>query len=302
MRAHMICVLGGAGFVGRHLVSRLAEQRLEVRVLTRRRERHRELLVLPTVKLIEADVHDEAALHQHLQGCDTVVNLIGILNEKGHDGAGFQHVHVELAHKLIRACKDNGVFRLLHMSALGAHAFAAPSHYLRTKGAAEEYVHAAAEENFKVTSFRPSVIFGPEDSFINRFATLLKFSPILPLACADARFAPVYVGDVVDAFVASLNDPSSFGKRRDLCGPREYTLKTVVQYTAQVMGVKRLVIALPDPLSKLQAAVLEYFPGKPLSLDNYHSLTLDSVCRDGTPCPTTLESVAPRYIGKGRRA
>jgi len=290
-------MLGGTGFVGRHLVSRLAEQRLPIKVLTRRRERHRALLVLPTVKLIEADVHDPAQLHQHFQGCDTIINLVGILNEKGHDGAGFTHVHLELARKVVSACRTGRVRRLLHMSALGANA--GPSHYLRTKGAAENYVHANAGKGIRVTSFRPSVIFGPDDSFINRFATLLKLSPVMPLACPNARFAPVYVGDVVEAFARSLRDESTYGKRLDLCGPREYTLKEIVEYTAKVMGVKRLVIGLPDSLSRLLAMVLEHVPGKPFSLDNYRSLSRDSVCK-GDPCPTGLESVVPLYLGRDR--
>ncbi len=291
-----ICILGGTGFVGRHLVNRLAEQHLNVKVLTRRRERHRGLLVLPTLQLIEADVHDPVQLSRCFQGCDAVINLVGILNEKGHSGSGFRHAHVDLARKVIKACLDNGVRRLLHMSALGANAGMGPSHYLRTKGEAENYVHTNAGKELKVTSFRPPVIFGPDDSFINRFATLLKISPILPLACPDARVAPVYVGDVVDAFAAALHDPSTYGKRYDLCGPREYTVRELVQYTAKVMGVKRLIIGLPKTLSRLQAAIMEYVPGKPLSLDNYRSLTRDSVCKNGEPCPTTLESVVPQYI------
>ncbi len=291
-----ICVLGGTGFVGRHLVNRLAEQGLQVKVLTRRRERHRALLVLPTVKLIEADVHNSAQLQHHFQGCDAVINLVGILNEEGHDGSGFKRVHVELAHKIIKACQDQRVQRLLHMSALSAHATQGASFYLRTKGEAEDYMHANAGESLNVTSFRPSVIFGPDDRFINRFAGLLKLAPILPMACPNARFAPVYVGDVADAFAAALNDPSTYGRRYDLCGPREYTLKALVQYTAKLMGVKRLVIGLPDRLSRLQASILEYVPGKPLSLDNYRSLTQDSVCRDGERCPTTLESIVTEYL------
>lgn len=298
MRVNSLCVLGGAGFVGRHLVGRLATQRLQVRVLTRRRERHRSLLVLPTVQLIEADVHDPAELARHFQGCDAVVNLIGILNEKGRDGSGFRYAHVELAQKVIRACKDARVQRLLHMSALGAHASKGPSYYLRTKGEAEDYVHATSEgKNLKVTSFRPSVIFGPDDGFFNRFAGLLKLSPVLPLACPGARFAPVFVGDVADAFIAALNDASTFGQRYDLCGPHEYTLKALVEYTARVLGIKRLVIGLPERLSRLQAAMLEHVPGKPMSVDNYRSLTQDSVCRNGERCPTALESVVPSYLG-----
>ena len=302
MRVNSICVLGGTGFVGRHLVNRLAERRLRVKVLTRRRERNRELLVLPTVQVIEADAHDPLMLGRHFQGCDAVINLIGILNEKGRDGTGFRHVHVELAHKIVKACQEAYVSRLLHMSALGANASLGASHYLRTKGEGEDYVHANAGESLQVTSFRPSVIFGPDDSFFNRFAKLLKLAPVLPLARPDARFAPVYVGDVADIFVAALGDSSTFGRRYDLCGPHEYTLKALVEYTAKVTGLKRLVIGLPEGLSKLQAMALEYMPGKPMSLDNYRSLTQDNVCHNGERCPTALEAIVPEYLRSRRRA
>ena len=152
-------------------------------------------------------------------GNDAVIHLVGILNEKGRDGRGFRAVHVELPRKVVQACRETGVRRILHMSAL--HAAQGPSHYLRTKGEGEDLVHAAAAEGLRVTSFRPSVIFGPRDSFINRFAGLLRFAPFFfPLACPDARFAPVYVGDVARAFALTLEDPRSFGRRYDLCGPR----------------------------------------------------------------------------------
>jgi uncharacterized protein YbjT (DUF2867 family) len=119
---------------------------------------------------------------------------------------------------------------------------------------------------------------------------------VLPLARPNARLAPVYVGDVADAFVAALGDSSTFGRRYDLCGPREYTLKALVEYTAKVAGLKRLVIGLPEGLSKLLAMALEYMPGKPMSLDNYRSLTQDNVCRNGEHCPTALETIVPEYL------
>lgn len=299
MSVNSVCILGGTGFVGSALAGDLNTSGLEVKVLTRRRERNRHLLVLPKVQLIEADVHDPAMLAHHFRGCDAVINLVGILNERGHDGKGFEHAHVALARKVLQACQDAGVVRLLHMSALNADALHGPSHYQRTKGEAENYVHDFAGERLVVTSFRPSVIFGPDDSFINRFATLLKLSPgVFPLACPDARFAPVYVGDVSDAFVRTLKEKSSHRRRIDLCGPRDYTLKALVEYTAQVLGLKRRIIGLPDTLSHLQAQVLEYVPGKPFSLDNYRSLSVDSVCKGGERCPTSLESIAPYYLGK----
>src|SRR5690606_11318174 len=152
---------------------------------------------------------------------DEVINLVGILNERGRDGSGFKRVHVDLVAKLLRACHDTGVTRLLHMSALKANADRGPSHYLRTKGQAEQLIRNEARAG-RVTIFRLSVIFGPEASFTNRFAKLLKRLPILPLACADARMTPVYVNDVARAFMAALDDSRTFGRTYELCGPEIY--------------------------------------------------------------------------------
>lgn len=302
MRTHQIALLGGTGFVGRHLINRLARDGHELIVLTRRRERHRDLLVIPTLQLIEADVHNPVILRTHLSGCTAVINLIGILNERGDDGRGFHHVHVELAEKLIAACHELGIPRLLHMSALHAST-QGPSHYLRSKGRAEESIHDAAHHGLQVTSFRPSVIFGPGDSFLNRFALLLRWTPLFfPLACPQARFAPVCVTDAAEAMARCLDDPHSYGRRYDLCGPRIYTLHQLVAYTARTIGVRRLIVPLPDWLSKLQANVLEYVPGKPFSRDNLRSLQVDSVCTDAGALlqlgitPTPLEAVAPDYL------
>ncbi|MGH8565419.1 MAG: complex I NDUFA9 subunit family protein [Gammaproteobacteria bacterium] len=303
-----IAILGGTGFVGRHLTNRLTKERYPLKVLTRRRERHRDLLVIPTLDLVEADVHDPAVLQRELRGCGTVVNLIGILNERGDDGSGFREVHVELCRKLIAACRANDIPRLLHMSALNADARSGPSHYQRTKGEAEDLVHAAGED-LRVTSFRPSVIFGPDDDFFNRFAGLLRFAPLVfPLACPNARFAPVFVGDVVEAMALCLTAPPAYGRRYDLCGPKSYTLAELVTYTARCLKLRRYVLPLNARLSLLQAQVLERVPGKPLSLDNYRSLQIDSVCgaENGLLClgitPTAVESVVPGYLAeRGQR-
>lgn len=296
MNIRTVCVLGGTGFVGSHLVTRLVDQGYRVKVLTRRAYRSRHLTVLPGVRLVEADCHEASVLRTQFQDCEAVINLVGILNEHGHDGSGFRHTHVDLAHTVIESAREAGVRRLLHMSALNADPASGPSHYLRTKGEAENIVHTLAGE-VAVTSFRPSVIFGRGDSFFNRFASLLRITPVLPLACPDARFAPVFVGDVVEAFVTALRDPATDGERMDLCGPQVYTLKALVEYTARLLEKPRLIIGLSDRLSLLQARVMEYVPGKPLSLDNYHSLQRDSICPSGGHCPTALESVVPRYLG-----
>lgn len=299
MKIRRICVLGGTGFVGSALLPRLHADGYQLHVLTRRRARHRRLLVLPGLRLIEADIHDPDTLRHAFEGMDAVINLVGILNERGHDGKGFHRAHTELAQKVLEACKGAGVRRLLHMSALHADAAAGRSHYLRSKGEAENHVHTFAAD-VKVTSFRPSVIFGPGDSFVNRFARLLRLSPwpVFPLTCAQTRFQPVYVGDVVEAMAGALEDPSSFGRRYDLCGPRVYTLREIVEYVAQVLGLRRRVISLPDGLSRLIALGSEYTV-KFFSLDNYHTLQVDSVCaEDCSCCPTPMEAVVPKQLGR----
>ncbi|MGF1547083.1 MAG: complex I NDUFA9 subunit family protein [Thiotrichales bacterium] len=300
MTSHSVCILGGTGFVGSHLASRLVNRGHHVKVLTRHRHRHRALLVLPLLELIECDVHNPAELTQHFQGCDTVINLVGILNEFGGTRR-FATAHVDLAKTVVEACRDAGVARLLHMSALNA-APDAPSRYLRSKGEAENQVHAAGAPFMSVTSFRPSVIFGPGDGFLNLFAGLLRRIPVaLPLACPGARFAPVYVGDVADALIAALDDPTHAGKRIELCGPESYTLRELVAYAARMINRKRWIIGLPDWASKLQARVMAFAPGKPFTLDNYQSMQVDSVCRGGGHCPTPMDAVVPHYLGDAAR-
>jgi len=301
MKQLNICVLGGSGFVGIHLVSRLVQEGHHVRVLTRHRERHRHLLVLPTVELVQCNIHDGYYLSKHFAHQDVVINLVGLLNESGDKGKGFQLAHVQLAQKIVQACENNHIHRLLHMSALHADANTQVSHYLHSKGQAEDLVHIVKKLN--VTSFRPSVIFGPGDNFFNRFHKLLQLSPFaFPLACPEARFAPVYVGDVVEAFVRSLNDSRTIGQRYDLCGPQVYTLKQLVEYTAQFIHFKRKIIELSPLLSRVQANIMEYMPGKPFSRDNFRSLQVDSVCEGPFPSifnikPRRIEEVVSLYLG-----
>lgn len=302
MKHNSVCILGGTGFVGKYIAGRLASSDKRVRILTRNRNNHRDLLVFPNVELIEADVFDSTQLEKHIEGMDAVINLIGILNEKQHNGDGFRKVHVDLPKSILDACLKLHIHRIIHMSALHADANKGPSFYLRTKGEGENTLHTFSSDRLAVTSFRPSVIFGPGDSFFNRFAGLLRVTPfVFPLACANARFAPVYVGDVADRFVQALDDKSTFGKRFDLCGPEQYSLKQLVEYTATTLGLKRRVIALPDFISKIQAHTLEWFPGKPFSLDNYNSLKIDSVCQQGAYEPTSIDMTVPSYLGSNNR-
>lgn len=306
MKTKSVCILGGTGFVGSHLCALLARRRYRMRVLTRRRERSRHLLVFPTLELVETDIHQASKLNVHFRDCDAVINLVGILNEGSADSQKFDETHRALPAKVTEACQFNATRRLLHMCALGADP-EAPSKYLRTKAAGEQAAHAAAADGTAVTSFRPSVIFGPDDQFFNRFARLLAFSPLVfPLACPNSRMAPVYVEDVCRAFANSLDDKTTFAKRFELCGPRSYTLKELVEYTARMAGLRRKIIGLNDELSKLQAMVLERVPGKPFSYDNYLSLRKDSICsKNGFEqlgiAPTAVEAIVPTYLGNQNR-
>lgn len=299
MKALRICVLGGTGFVGSHLVFRLAGMGHKVTVPTRRPARHREFRVHPGVQLVDANPYNHDRLTALLRNTDCVINLVGILNEVGK--SRFQTAHVELPRAVVKAMREAGVTRLLHMSALNANVNASHSIYLKTKGAGEDLVHQTP--GVDTTSFRPSVIFGPGDSFTNRFAALLSMTPLaFPLACANARFSPVYIGDVVDAFVCALENNNTIGQRLDLCGPKDYTLGDLVRYTARITGHNTAVIGLPDFLSRLQAMMLGMMPGKPFSMDNYYSLQIDSLCKENALPklgikPRSLESVVPTYLG-----
>jgi uncharacterized protein YbjT (DUF2867 family) len=295
MAERRILVVGGAGFVGRYVVDRLVAAGDRVVVPTRRRDNARHLFVLPTVSVVETDVGVGADLPRLAQGAAAVVNLVGILNETG--GQTFQNAHVDLTRRVIAACEAAGVRRLVHMSALNADR-EGPSRYLRSKGEAEA---AVAASGLDWTIVEPSVIFGREDAFLNLFARLLRVAPIMALACADARFQPVYVGDVADCIVRSLSLPATIGQKYPLCGPTIYTLRELVRYAGNATGNPRPILALGPRLGMLQAAVLERLPGTLLSRDNLASMQRDSVCGCDFPAifgfrPRALETVAPAYL------
>jgi len=268
-----IMILGGSGFVGSHLTRRLARAGHRVSVVTRHPTGGKHLAIVPRVRIRQFDPCDTDRLGSELAGHDALINLVGILNESGRDGAGFRRAHVELVESAISACNAAGVARLVQMSALNAGK--GESHYLLTKGEGEQHVR---DSGLAWTVFRPSTIFGPDDSFLNRFAGLLAISPVLPLARAEAQFAPVYVGDVVDAFARTLEDRASHGRTYELCGSETLSLRQVVEWVAQRRGLRRLIVGLPDALGRLQGRVFDFVPGKPFSSDNFKSLLLDSVC------------------------
>ena len=290
MKLDNILVLGGAGFVGRHFAAALAAQGLKLTVPTRRRERAKHLLPLPTVDVVETDITAPGSLEALARGKQAVVNLIGILH------GDFERAHVQLPRAVVAACRASGVKRLLHMSALGASP-AAPSEYLRSKALGERVVLDAAD--LAITVFRPSVIFGPEDRFLNTFACLARWFFVLPIASPQARFQPVYVGDVARVMSRALDEPDSHGKVYELAGPREYSLRELVELVCAITGRQRLVLGLPERLGALQAFVMEKLPGRLITRDNLRSMQVPNVAAGPFPLgiqPQPLEAIAPTYL------
>ncbi len=289
MRHDNILVLGGSGFVGRHLVAALAARGTRVTVPARRRENAKHLFTLPTVEVIEADVGAPGVLPRLARGREALINLVGILHgrrgapgERGPNNYSpdFAQAHVEIAQAAVSACRVAGVKRLLQMSSAAAAADA-PSQYLRSKGIGEQ------------------VMFGPEDLFLNRFALLARFSPVFAVPSPDAVFQPVYVGDVARAMVAALDDPGARGRRYDLCGPRRYTLRELVEFTCAAIHRRRLVIGLPDWVARLQARLLELAPVPLMSVDNLDSMRAPSIGEGPFPFglqPQSLEALAPTWL------
>lgn len=303
-----ILVLGGSGFVGRHVCEQLVRAGHRVTVPTRRARNAACVQTLPGLTVLEADVHDDPALAALMAGHDAVVNLIAVLHG---DEARFERIHVQLPRRIAAAMQQAGLRRLVHVSALGADPQGL-SAYQRSKARGEAVLQQAGLE---LTVLRPSVIFGAEDRFLNLFADLQKLAPLVPLAGSGTRFQPVWVVDVAAAIVRSLQDRRSIGQTFEACGPEVFTLGELVRRSGQWAGVKggqgRPVIPLPRWVGWLQALGMEMLPGEPLmSRDNLASMAVDNVASGQLPglqalgiTPAALSGVAPTYLGrKGLRS
>ena len=304
MRISNVCLLGGTGMVGRAIAENLAAGGIGLRIVTRLEQRGGPLRVLPTAQIVTADCHDPAQLRACFENMDAVINLVGILHESRR--GTFQRCHAELPRKVVEACHATGVQHLLHMSALGA-ADDAPSAYLRSKAAGEAAVRASAGIT-PYTIFRPSVIFGAGDRFLNLFATLTRFFPAIPLAGANARFQPIWVEDVARCFSTAVGNASCFNQAYELCGPRVYTLEELVRFVGTTLGRRPRVLPLPGALARMQAFTFEHLPGKLMTRDNLLSMSRDNVCDAPFPevfgfQPSPAEAVVPEYlVGSAARA
>jgi len=281
-----IILIGGSGFVGKHLAIELAQRGYNVTVPSRRPHRLSEFKVLSNITVVQANIMDQAELTALCKGHDVVFNLVGILNESKQNS--FRKIHIDFIKSIVQSCQTNNIKRLLHVSALGANQASGGSQYLRTKGEGENLLHTFGQNKLEVTSFQPSVIFGMDDSFINRFSGILKLSMgIFPLACPNSRFSPVFIGDAVSAMADTIDDRNSFSKRYPLCGPETLTLKQIVEFINKAQQSHCKIVSLPDSIARLQAVILQNLPGKLFTMDNYRSLQTPSTCDSNVPACTT---------------
>lgn len=292
-----ILVLGGTGFVGRHVCEKLQRAGHRITVPTRRALNAQSVQHLPRLTVVEADVHSASELTALMAGHDAVVNLVAILH--GSEAA-FERTHVALPNKIAQACKASGVSQLVHVSALGV-ASDSPSRYQRSKARGEQVLR---EAGLNLTVLRPSVIFGAGDRFLNLFAKLQAIFPVVPLAGASAKFQPVWVEDVAQAVVSSLQAHDAPGLTLDCVGPDVLTLADLVRIAGRCGSRQRPILPLPTALGVLQARLMELAPGEPLmSRDNLAAMSVDNVAQGLNPGlerlgiqPASIHSEAPTYL------
>jgi uncharacterized protein YbjT (DUF2867 family) len=304
-RHRLVTVFGGTGFIGRHLIRRLAGGGARIQVISRNPARGRHLQPMGNVGQIvtrRADTTSEEALAAVIGGSWAVVNLVAILYETRRHT--FQSVHVDFADRIARAAKAAGAERLLHISAIGADPDS-PAAYARTKAAGEAAVREAFPE---ATIFRPSVVVGPEDGYFNRFGEMARFLPALPLiGGGKTRFQLVWVGDVADAMIAALERQDARGKTYELGGPRIYTFEETMRWMLKEIGRRRFLVPISFSLASLMARVLELLPVPPLTRDQVELLKVDNVVTEGALTlgdlgvrPTPIELVVPDYLMRYR--
>ncbi len=299
-------VFGGGGFIGRHLVRRLGKAGVTVRVPSRHVSRLGHLKTAGVVGQIVPEIigaFDDAELAAAIDGADIVVNLIGILAPTRSDG--FDRIHSSIPGRIAQAAAAAGVKRLIHVSALGADANSL-SDYAKSKAAGEGAVRQAFP---MATILRPSIVFGPEDKFFNRFAAMALLSPVLPLiGGGHTKFQPVYVGDVADAIMAAATRADAQGKIYELGGPATYSFRELMELLLAEIGIKRLLVPVPWGVARFQAGIAEMIPGKPLTRDQVELLKHDNVLSGTAPGlsqlgiqPTAAELILPTFLDRFRK-
>ena len=289
-----IVILGGSGFIGAQLASKLSSISDEIVIPTRNIESNTCLKMVPNLVITQLDVNDDRALNSLLKGSDLVINTIGILNEFDDDNT-FDKIHYQLTKKISAALKNNKIKRYLHISSLNADSKSIGK-YLQSKGKAEEHLLSDTTSFCNVTIFRPSIVFGEADSFFNKFSALLKIFPVFPLACPSAKFMPIYVEDLTDYMISTIHDIESYNQKIDVTGPNEYTFRELIDHTLSALKIKRIILPLNNFLSRMQARVFQNLPGKLFTMDNYQSLQIDSCSDKGFKGTSSLEDIIPQYL------
>ena len=289
-----IVILGGSGFIGAQLATKLSPVSEKIIIPTRDIESNSDLKMIPNLEIVQQDVKDERTINMLFDNADLVINTIGILNELDDDNS-FDIIHYQLTKRISSALNENKVKRYLHISSLNADPRSIGK-YLKSKGKAEEYLLSETSSFCNVTIFRPSIVFGECDSFFNKFATLLKIFPIFPLACPHSKFMPVYVEDLTDCMIDTIGNIKTYNTKIDVTGPNEYTFRELIEHTLQALKIKRVIIPLNNFLSKIQAHVFQNLPGKLFTMDNYQSLQFDSCSDDGFKGSSSLEDIIPQYL------
>ncbi len=289
-----IVIFGGSGFIGAQLATKLSSMADKIVIPTRNTESNLGLKMIPNLEIVQVDVKDERSINSLLDKTDLVINTIGILNELNDDNS-FEKIHFELTKKISLSIKQNKVKRYLHISSLNADS-KSNGKYLKSKGKAEDYLLDETTVFCNVTIFRPSIVFGEEDSFFNKFATLLKIFPIFPLACPNSKFMPIYVEDLTNYMIDTINDTESYNKKIDVTGPNEYSFRELINQTLLALEIKRLILPLNNFLSRVQARVFQNLPGKLFTMDNYESLQSDSCSDKGFKGSSSLEDIIPQYL------
>lgn len=293
MNNSILTIFGGSGFIASEIVYVLSKHFTEIRLLSRNTHNCNHV---KTIKNVDVYLYDPAvplSYSQHLKDSDIVINTVGILNEtRKHK---FEDLHFNFIKMIINKSKECSIKKFIHLSALNAD-INGPSKYLQTKGKADNYISKITDKKFKTIILRPSIVFGDNDNFFNRFKNLLKFIPIFPLACPNSMFSPIYVKDLANIINESALTDKYDNSIQNITGPKDYRFVDLIYFILRTMKIKRVIIPLNYTLSKIQALVFTYLPGNIFTLDNFKSLQKDSVSPVGLKGTSTIEEIVPSYL------